>query len=160
MAAPIAVVWGTAGGRTPLDATDAALTAAGVGEYNLVDLSSVVPPDRPVIERGRAQRSWPVGSLAAAVVARTASADRDRVAAGLGWSVAADGSGVFYEATGADAAACEADLRAGLAGARERRSRSWPTEPTVRTVSRAVGPDEAGAAVVVALYGRLPAPTW
>lgn len=160
MAEPVAVVWGTAGGRTPLDATDAALTAAGIGGYNLVELSSVVPPTRPVVERGRVEPEWSVGSLVAAVAARTASADRDRVAAGLGWSVSADGHGVFYEATGADAAACEAELRAGLRGARERRPGPWPDEPTVRTVERAVGPDEAGGAVVVAVYGRLPAPTW
>ncbi len=45
----IRVVWGTATGPTALAAYDAALAEAGVHNYNLISLSSVIPTE-PAIE--------------------------------------------------------------------------------------------------------------
>lgn len=48
----ILVSHGTGDGPTPLAAFDSALLAAGVENYNLIRLSSVIPPGAG-IERGR-----------------------------------------------------------------------------------------------------------
>jgi len=47
---------GVGTGRTRLSAFDAALCAAGVGDFNLVRLSSVIPPASEVVELARGER--------------------------------------------------------------------------------------------------------
>lgn len=48
----IRITKGTGSGPTPLSAFDAALYAAGIGNYNLIHLSSVIPPNHiPVLRQ-------------------------------------------------------------------------------------------------------------
>lgn len=150
---PIEVVSGTGEGRTELGALDAALVAAGIGDYNLVEFSSVLPPDRSVevveTHDGRYGVGTPVG-----VVLAAAQADEpgETVAAGVGWQDAPEG-GVFYEVTAPDAATCRERLRDGLADARELRDRDWAGEPTLNVREYTV--EGTGAAVVAAVFGPL-----
>lgn len=153
----VEVVWGHAEGRTPLGAFDGALAAAGVGEYNLVGLSSVLPAGASVTERGTHERTHPVGTPVGAVIASQTATERGTVAAGLGWQTAAEG-GVFYEASADAAHVCEERLRAGLADARDLRAWDWHDDAATlvrdhRVEERGV----AGSVVVVALFGPLDA---
>jgi arginine decarboxylase len=148
---PVPVVSATGAGPTDLDAFDAALSAAGVGDYNLVELSSVLPAGaEPAV--GAPVPDWRTGELVATVLA--ARVGEGPVAAGIGWSLADEG-GVFYEETARDATACEDRLRTGLARARERRNWSWTGGIETEVVAQEAADWSAGAAVVVAVYGPL-----
>jgi len=146
----VEVVWGTAEGETPLSAFDRALSAGGIHDYNLVRLSSVVPPDATVIERGTAEREWPVGQAVAAVVAdAVGSVSGETVVAGLGWATSPEG-GVFMEHTADSRDECETLLRRGVRDAMAHRDRTWDGEVNTRLVEHVV--DRTGAAVVAAVY--------
>jgi len=147
----IEVVWGRGDGATPLGAYDTALAAAGMHNYNLVELSSVVPTGSTVRRTGSHERCWPVGEFVGVVLAGRRSATQgERLVAGLGWALASEG-GVFYEATGSSPAAVEASLADGLETALGRRDWSWTTSGT-EVLEHTVGASDAGAVVVAAVY--------
>jgi arginine decarboxylase len=152
----VPVVAATGVGATGLDALDDALVAAGVGNYNLVTYSSVVPVGATVERRDRLPAGrYSVGAPVGVVLARATGTAP--VAAGVGW-LSADEGGVFFEASGTDPETVEREVRAGLAGARERRDWAWAGETaTAPVVVTGRDPPAAGhgAAVVVAVHGRL-----
>ncbi|MEG3614021.1 pyruvoyl-dependent arginine decarboxylase [Isoptericola haloaureus] len=100
----IRVSTGTGTGRTTLSAFDAALSAAGVGDFNLVRLSSVVPPGSIVHEvDGRDQLQGAHGDALYCVYAEAhASLPGHEAWAGIAWSAHEDGSGagLFVEHEG------------------------------------------------------------
>lgn len=149
----IDVVWGTGSARTELGAFDRALADAGLAEYNLVTLSSIVPAGATVREVARLEPDrWPVGTIVAAVSAvGTAPPDGDPVAAGLGWAIGETG-GVFAEATATGAEECRERLEARLADLREHRPID-AAAGTTRTVEH--DGERATAAVVAAVYGPI-----
>lgn len=158
----IVVVSGVGDGVSELGAFDAALADAGLHNYNLVTLSSVIPPGASVVTREAfpADRGLAVGDAVAVVLARgTVGEGGGSVAAGLGWATAAEG-GVFFEADGATAPECRAAVEAELGGARARRDWDWRDDGVHTT---AHGADRPAAAVVAAVYGSLdvrgPAPS-
>ena len=71
----IEVVAGTGEAGTALGAFDAALGAAGIGDYNLVRLSSVVPPGATVVRRKAHDGGFGVGAPVACVLAEARSAE-------------------------------------------------------------------------------------
>jgi arginine decarboxylase len=152
----VEVVWGTATGRTELGATDGALAAAGIQDYNLVELSSVVPAGGTVVERGTHERDSPRGTAVGVVLARAVAGDEENPIAGLGWHLADEG-GVFYEATAGSRTACRESLRDGLADAREIRNWNWTANPSVRLHTGE--PAGTSAVVVAAVFGPL-AESW
>ena len=104
----IRISTGTGTGTTPLSAFDAALLEAGVGNYNLVRLSSVIPTQADVVRVGRGdqlQGGW--GDRLYCVYA-DARCDLPgaQAWAGIGWVTSTDGSGaglfVEHEAHGRD----------------------------------------------------------
>ncbi|MGF0117099.1 pyruvoyl-dependent arginine decarboxylase [Promicromonospora sp. Marseille-Q5078] len=100
----IRVSAGTGTGRTTLAAFDAALVAAGVGDFNLVRLSSVVPPGSVILEvDGRRQLPGGHGDAMYCVYAEAhASLPGHEAWAGVAWSRRDDGSGagLFVEHEG------------------------------------------------------------
>ena len=86
-------------GRTPISSFDHALWRCGIHNYNLIPLSSVVPPGSEVVVMDRCQRpggEW--GHRLYVVMAASRSAQAGAVvAAGLGWAQWGDGRGVFVE---------------------------------------------------------------
>lgn len=148
----VEVVWGGAQGRTELGALDGAFAAAGIHDYNLVELSSVVPGGASVVEAGSHDRTAPRGTAMGVVLAEAVVTDEETAVAGLGWHLAAEG-GIFYEASGRSVEACRETLRAGLADARDLRNWAWDPEPTLRiTEQRGDGPS---ASVVAAVFGAV-----
>ena len=148
----IRVVWGTATGPTALSSYDAALAEAGVHNYNLVTLSSVIPAG-PAIELAEtAPDLGPPGEALSVVQSAATAAPGERAAAGIGWARSDEGPGIFYEVDGADPDDVRAEIREGLAAGRE--LRDWEfVEEHVRVES--VAPEARHAsAVVVATYGE------
>lgn len=149
----VEVVWGIAEGNTPLSSFDSALADAGIQNYNLVTLSSVVPEGMTVDRRGRHEGSFGVGAPVATVLSEnTASVSQKTVAAGLGWHLAEEG-GIFYEATADSTTDCRNLLQTGLDDARSIRDWSWRGDPQFEIHEHVV--DRTGSVVVAAVYGPL-----
>ncbi len=98
-------------GSTELAAFDAALVAAGVANFNLIRLSSVIPPDGEVVEVERcpfAQDARWGDRLYAVYAEQRSSVPGAQVWAGVGWVQDREtGCGLFVEHEGA----CEQDVR-------------------------------------------------
>jgi arginine decarboxylase len=148
----VEVVWGSAGGRTELGALDGAFAAAGIHDYNLVELSSVVPGGATVVEVGTHERTAPRGTAMAVVLAEAVVPADEAAVAGLGWHLAAEG-GVFYESSGRSVEHCRETIRRGLADARGLRAWDWASDPNIRIQDHsASGPT---ASVVAAVLGEV-----
>ena len=95
----IDIVSGAGVGQTPLSAFDAALFASGVQNYNLIPLSSIIPPGATVAPRSRF-RAAPDGygdRLYVVKAEMRGETPGTVIAAGLGWFQQADNRGVFVE---------------------------------------------------------------
>lgn len=95
----IKVVKGVGEASTPLSAFDAALRDAGVYNYNLITLSSVIPPNSKVIKTDTFEtpdEEW--GYKLYCVMAEERSNEAGKfIAAGVGWYQLEDGRGLFVE---------------------------------------------------------------
>jgi arginine decarboxylase len=95
----ITVVRGVGQGQTLLSAFDAALWRAGAHNYNLMPLSSVIPPGSRVVTSDRREVRMAEFGHRLYVVKAEARADEPGtvIGAGLGWLQWGDGRGVFVE---------------------------------------------------------------
>ncbi len=86
-------------GSTQLSAFDQALINAGIHNYNLIVLSSVVPPQTTIEKAGKfAADTRHFGDRLYVVRAEMRSEKRgDAIGAGVGWYQLADGRGFFVE---------------------------------------------------------------
>jgi arginine decarboxylase len=160
---PIRVVWGTGTGPTALSSYDAALADAGVENYNLVRVSSIVPAGAAVEPVGTAPDLGPAGNRLTVVEARVtvsrveARDGRDgsdgRGSAGLAWATG-PGPGLFYEVAGRfDETECRRRLDVGLDAGRE--LREWSFEGSDERIVSVDAPAEGFAsAVVLGVYGE------
>lgn len=152
----IRVSSGTGAGGTRLAAFDAALRTAGVGDFNLVRLSSVIPP-QSVVEQVEAQQQLVGGhgDLLYCVYADAyALAPMQHAWAGLAWSRRRDesGSGLFVEHTGATSSAVERNLELSLDELSQGRGGAYVTAG--RRLASIEYVDRPVCAVVVASYRR------
>ncbi|MFA4028876.1 MAG: hypothetical protein GDYSWBUE_001341 [Candidatus Fervidibacterota bacterium] len=96
----IYLVSGAAEGCTPLNAFDNALIEAGIGDLNLIKVSSIVPKGARLIE---GKPNIPKGTIVPCVyVAKVGTVSGMQLAVGLGIAVDEDGFGVIMEAEGED----------------------------------------------------------
>lgn len=112
----IHVTTGTGEGPTPLAAFDAALINAGVANYNLIYLSSVIPAESVVQRTRYVAPADEYGYRLYIVMARHDEQQKGKSAwAGLGWTQDIDsGRGLFVEIHGSDRAQLEGDIQATL----------------------------------------------
>ncbi|WP_135663820.1 pyruvoyl-dependent arginine decarboxylase [Halorhabdus rudnickae] len=150
----IRIVTGSGRGPTPTAAYDAALAAAGVHNYNLVTLSSVIPADAKIERVGTAPDLGPAGQ-GLYVVEAAETTDAGEAAAAIGWTRESDGPGIFYEVSGANDERVRADVRAGLAAGRDLREWDFGDEHLeVATADADEDEAEYACAVVLAVFGR------
>ena len=152
----IVVSRGTGEGPTPLAAFDEALLAAGVENYNLIRLSSVIPPGA-AIERARfvsdpdeyGQRLYVV------MAEQRASEPGTGAYAGLGWvQEPGDGRGLFVECEGTSHAGVHDEIVSTLDSMTESRFRDYgPVESEITGIECSRRPV---AAVVIAVYKSEP----
>ena len=104
--------WPTSGhaeGITPLNAFDNALLEAGIGNLNLIKLSSVLPADAVRLTQPPAIAH---GSLVPTVyTTKTDTQPGEVVAAAVGIGFQREGHGMIYECTGDSRAAVESQVR-------------------------------------------------
>ena len=141
-------------GATRLAAFDAALVAAGLQDFNLVPLSSVVPLGATVevvapAEQLRGRHGDLLYCVYAAGWATTPGAE---AWAGIAWALQTDGSGagLFVEHAGSSRAAVDGDLSATLGGMMDNRPEHYVEGG--RLLSSAICADQPVAALVVASF--------
>ena len=151
----IRVVAGTGTGPTGIASYEAALADAGVHNYNLTHVSSVIPTDSTVEHIDTAPNLGPVGGKLTVVEAR-ATSESERVSAGLGWTVDGSGRGLFYEASGTDSESVRERVVAGLESGRDLREWSFVDERIVTSEMDAEnrGDSAYATAVVLGVYGE------
>lgn len=100
----ICISSGVGEGPTPLAAFDAALRDAGVSNYNLICLSSVIPPGSEVVQTPYPPQGDEYGHCLYVVMAERRESEPGKSAcAGLGWTQAPhDGRGLFVEIAGSE----------------------------------------------------------
>jgi arginine decarboxylase len=138
---------GTGAGPTPLAAFDAALADAGVANYNLLCLSSVIPPNARIVRARHRGQPHDYGRRLYVVMAQMRQ-DRPEgwAHAGIGWIQEGDhGRGLFVELHDEDRDRLEHDLHATLDAMR--RSRDVDYGP----VQTAIASRQCGAQPVCAL---------
>ena len=146
---------GAGAGPTQLAAFDAALYAAGVAGYNIVRLSSVIPPHAVVREVTGEDLVKPAqGDVAYCVYAAAyASTPGEQAWAGMAWAAHVDGSGagLFVEHTAASESMVRRDLDATLETMSLNRGHAY--QPAGQILSSAICVDHPVCAIVVATYG-------
>jgi arginine decarboxylase len=153
---PIVMARGLGRGPTPLAAFDAALLDAGVANYNLICLSSVIPPGSR-IERGpwRTPREhW--GRRLYCVLSQLRE-DRPGHAAhaGIGWvRDESTGAGLFVELHDHDRDRLDADLRATLVSMQRGRGIDFGAVHT--EIASATCIAQPVCALVIAVYASQP----
>ncbi|GAA1980986.1 hypothetical protein GCM10009718_17430 [Isoptericola halotolerans] len=152
----IRVSTGTGTGRTTLAAFDAALVAAGVGDFNLVRLSSVVPPGSTILDVDAAgQLAGQHGDALFCVYAEAhASLPGHEAWAGVAWSRRDDGSGagLFVEHEGPSHEQVATDLTHSLEDLSATRGGAY--HPEGRRVTGITCDTLPVCAVVVATFRR------
>ncbi len=103
-------------GRTLLSAFDRALLEVGVGDFNLITLSSVIPPGSRLVQGERDRVPGGHGDRLYCVKS-TAYADHpgEVVSAGLGWVVHPEIGGLFVEHAGGTRESVEEQIHVSLA---------------------------------------------
>ncbi|WP_181684969.1 pyruvoyl-dependent arginine decarboxylase [Halorhabdus salina] len=147
----IRIVSGTGTGPTPTAAYDAALAAAGVHNYNLITLSSVIPANATIEVGVDVPDLGPAGQ-GLYVVEAEATTDSGEAAAAIGWAREPEGPGIFYEVSGTDEQAVQNDVRAGLEAGRDLREWSFVEDNLVIETTAATD-GEYASAIVLAVYG-------
>jgi arginine decarboxylase len=96
----ITVAAGVGTGNTTLSAFDAALKDAGIHNYNIIRLTSVIPPGTKVVTRKWENSPTEHGKKLYTVLSDIRSDLLGRaIAAGIGWYQIEDGRGIFAEHT-------------------------------------------------------------
>ena len=151
----IRVSRGAGAGLTRLAAFDTALHAAGVAGYNIVRLSSVIPPHAVVCEvTGDDLVKGAQGDVAYCVYAAAyASTPGEQAWAGMAWAMHQDasGAGLFVERSAPSESVVRRDLDATIETMSLTRGHIY--FPAGQAVSSAICVDHPVCAVVVATYG-------
>jgi arginine decarboxylase len=152
----IRISTGVGSGSTRLAAFDAALRNAGVADFNLIRLSSVIPPRSTVLQvEGRHQLRGTHGDRLYCVYADSYTSNPNEEAwAGVAWSRRMDGSGegLFVEHGGLSRSNVEHDLLASLSDLNRGRGGGFADEGLVMVSAECF--DHPVCAMVVATYGR------
>jgi arginine decarboxylase len=145
----IDIVWGKSEGKTLLSAFDRALLNAGIHNFNLIPLSSVIPPQSVIHETGAYTSSGRVGEILYVVISSLSSPKSNAlISAGLGWVQTQEG-GLLIESKGEfSREECEEEIRVGLTEMME--ARKWSGEIKMKVITHKV--KEIANVTVAAVY--------
>lgn len=94
----ITIMSGKGYGKTPLSAFDAALKDAGIYNYNLITMSSIIPPGSKIKEKKFVTPDDEYGNKLYVVKSEIRTRESGKfIGAALGWYQLPDGRGVFVE---------------------------------------------------------------
>ena len=152
----IHIATGLGSGSTALAAFDAALNSAGIANYNLIRLSSVIPPETTLVHHKGAipgdimPGTW--GDRLYLVMAeQRVSVPNTEAWAGIGWvQEKATGKGLFVEHEGNSEKAVRSDIQQSLEGLMATRNVDFG--PINMTVTGKTCTHHPVCAMVVAVY--------
>jgi arginine decarboxylase len=152
----ISVSPGVGTGPTKLAAFDAALMAAGIHNYNLIPLSSVIPPGAFLERRRHVAPPEDYGRRLYLVLAHETAAEAGATAAaGLGWvREPGDGRGLFVEAHGTGEDEVRGVIDRTLEAMTAARGREYGPVDTELVSAECTG--EPVCALVTAVYASVP----
>lgn len=146
----ITVRTGSGQGRTLLSAFDGALQGAGVGDFNLVTLSSVIPTGSRIRMVGGTLEGAHGDVLFCVRAEAYAEHPGERAWAGIGWCVDAEGAGLFVEHHGGSEESVMEQIELSLADMKASRRGAYGEVQTAVASAHCV--DLPACAVVVAAY--------
>ena len=152
MTKKIIVVKGIGEGSTALSAFDDALHDAGIENFNLVELSSVIPKDSLIEIKDKFNLNHEVGRIQPVVLSHTESDEKGmEISAGLGWALADEG-GVFIEISGCFGQDhCESKIESSLNEMVKRRVWNWNKQFN-KLIAKTIVKDKFSSVVVCAIY--------
>ncbi|MBU6996254.1 MAG: hypothetical protein HXS41_00390 [Theionarchaea archaeon] len=147
----IQIVWGTGKGTTPLSSFDLALAEAGISNFNLIPLTSVIPRGATVEKTheyvNRCNRN--PGDIVYVVMARKIMKGPCRISAGLGWRQSEEG-GILLEEEGEARDEVAARLDSGLKEMVAARRWTWNSPADFQVIEEEC--DDYGCVAVLAVY--------
>ena len=147
---PITIRTAAGRGRTALSAFDDALWRAGVANYNLIRLSSVIPaPSRISFDNGPLAGEHG-DKLYCVYASATAEQPGETAWAGIGWTRAEDGRGLFVEHHADTEESLDELIRLSLEDLAERRGGGYGPIESVRVSARNDG--HPACALAIATY--------
>ena len=156
MGRSLLITSGAGEARTELAVFDAALLSAGVGNFNLIRLSSVIPAGSTIVEKRPELPASEWGWRLYVVLAETRTSQVGAEAwAGIGWiQDPATGCGLFVEHEGGSERVVESLIQNSLASMRASRE---DTFGSAQMVTRGVRcNDQPVCAAVAAVYPSVP----
>ena len=133
----IKIVWGESEGQTLISSFDKALLKAGIHNFNLIYLSSIIPQEAEVREVGSYKSNHKIGDILHVVIS-TISSDRvgAQISAGLGWVKTKEG-GLLFESKGLfGPQECKEEIIKGLSEMMA--ARGWEGEIKTKIISHKV----------------------
>jgi len=148
----IIIVRGIGKGSTALSAFDDALHNAGIGNFNLVELSSVIPKNAIIKIEEKYNLPHDIGHIQPVVISHNESNEKGiEISAGLGWAIAEEG-GVFIEISGCFSSEdCLTKISMSLDDMIKRRNWNWKENNNNHIIKAVVG-EEFSSVVVCAIY--------
>lgn len=152
----IQITSGVGEGVTETAAFDAALLNAGIGNYNLLYLSSIIPPHSKIVKHRFKAREGEYGNRLYIVIAKRIENEVGKFAwAGLGWAQDAfSGKGFFAEESGGDKESVNKAVNESLAGMTDNRNLLKKNANSEIIGMKCTG--KPVCALVVAIFGTEP----
>jgi arginine decarboxylase len=151
----ISIVWGKSEGETFISAYDKSLKEAGIHNFNLITLSSVIPAGAVVVERGVYPCCTRVGAIRYVVLSSfTSDKAGTPICAALGWVLSDEGGLIFEscgEFTGEEAIK---EIERGLQEMMSVRNWRWREGIKVKVVEHRV--ERVANVLVAAVYDSIP----
>ena len=130
----IKIVWGKSEGKTLISSFDKALLKAGIHNFNLIYLSSVIPQEAVVREVGTYKSDRKIGDILHVVISTIGSNTAGvQISAGLGWVKTEEG-GLLFESSGQfSPEECREEIKKGLTEMMS--ARGWHGEIKMKVIS-------------------------
>ena len=148
----IRIVSGKSEGKTLVSAFDLALAKAGINNYNLQYLSSIIPKGAEVIEVDKYDNPGrKVGDIVNIVIAKKTSDEPQKwISCGIAWVPAEEGGILVEESCEGRAKEVERLLTEGAEDMKSIRDWNWSTEVKMKTMEHKV--ENKACVVVAAVY--------
>ena len=146
----ISIRTGSGSGRTPLSAFDNALQEAGVADFNLVTLSSVIPPGSRLRHVSNTLPGGHGDLLFCVRAEAYAEQIGDTAWAGLGWCVDETGGGLFVEHHGGSEESVVQQIELSLGDMNAKRGGKYG--PVQMALASAQSTGDPACAIVLAAY--------
>ena len=121
----IVIVKGNGQGLTTKSAFDNALADAGIADYNIIKLSSIIPPNSILVKQRRFKQKPNTYGDRLYVVMADKTIIEGTASVGVGWTQEADGRGLFVEFDGANENDVKEQIFEGLGQMQARREREY-----------------------------------